>query len=147
MSITADGIMTSEGQILPFARDFREALAIYARRTWPLHTSVHAAKAWGIDKTTAKNLLKGHASDATITRVLRAGGWAMALPVLGAVIGQTAEQYLEDERRKHVELARRNGALVTDLRAGLGLRDRPPAQSSVEANSERRNFNRRVGED
>jgi hypothetical protein len=147
MSITADGIMTSEGQMLPFARDFREALAIYARRTWPLHTSVHAAKAWGIDKTTAKNLLKGHASDATITRVLRAGGWSMALPVLGAVIGQTAEQYLEDERRKHVELARRNGALVTDLRAGLGLRDRSPVQSGADANSERRSYTRRVGED
>ncbi len=147
MAQTMEAIMTLEGQLLPFARDFREALAIYARRTWPLNTSVHAAKAWGIDKTTAKNLLKGHASDATITRVLRAGGWAMALPVIGAVIGHSAEQFLEDERRKHVELARRNGALVTDLRAGLGLRNHSAVEPASHANGERRSFNRRVGQD
>lgn len=124
MSVTFEEIMSLDGQNLPFARDFREALALYARRTWPLNTSVHAAKAWGIDKTTAKNLLKGHASDATITRVLRSGGWAIALPVLGAVIGHSAEQFLQDERRKHVELARRNGAVVRDIRSLPDFPDR-----------------------
>lgn len=147
MTQMMEAIMTLDGQILPFARDFREALALYARRTWPLNTSIHAAKAWGIDKTTAKNLLKGHASDATITRVLRAGGWAMALPVIGAVIGHSAEQFLEDERRKHVELARRNGALVTDLRAGLGLHPVPAGKPAADSDSEPRSFRRRVGED
>lgn len=139
--------MTSEEQILPFSRDFREAIALYARRQWPLNTSVHAAKAWGLDKATARNVLKGHASDATITRILRAGGWTMALPVIGAVIGLSAEQFLEDERRKHVELARRNGALVTDLRAGLGLRGNPADQPVSNAPGEHRSFNRRMGED
>jgi hypothetical protein len=93
-------IMTDCGQSLPFARDLREALGLYARRTWPLNTSGHAAKAWGIDKATAANLLKGHASDTTITRILRANGWSMAIPVLGAVIGQSLEDHVTNEIRK-----------------------------------------------
>jgi hypothetical protein len=100
MTMTADGIMSLEGQMLPFSRDLREALAIYARRTWPLNTSVHAAKAWGIPKTTAKNLLKGSASDATVTRILRAGGWGLALPVIGAVIGQPVHEFFRDQTRQ-----------------------------------------------
>jgi len=112
MTITADGIMSLDGQMLPFSRDLREALAIYARRTWPLNTSVHASKAWKIPKTTAANLLKGHASDATVTAIIRAGGWALALPVIGAVIGEPVHTFFreqlkhaarEAERAKHHE--------------------------------------------
>lgn len=116
MTMTADGIMSLEGQLLPFSRDLREALAIYARRTWPLNTSVHAAKAWGIPKTTAKNLLKGSASDATVTKIIRAGGWALALPVIGAVIGEPIHTFLREQTRqaaKEAENARRHEELAT----------------------------------
>ena len=47
--------------------------------------------------TTAANLLKGHASDATVTRVLRAGGWRLASAVVGAVIGQSYDDFLHSE--------------------------------------------------
>jgi len=97
MTITADTIMHLDGQVLPFSRDLREALAIYARRTWPLNTSVHAAKAWGISKSTAANVLKGHASDATLTKIFRAGGWALALPVIGAVIGEPVHSFFRQQ--------------------------------------------------
>lgn len=100
MSLTVDTVMTLDGQLLPFSRDLREALAIYARRTWPLHTSVHAAKAWGIPKSTAANLLKGHASDATVTKIIRAGGWALALPVIGAVIGEPVHVFFREQMRQ-----------------------------------------------
>lgn len=93
MTITANEIMDLGGQNLPFSRDLREALGIYARRKWPINTSVHAAKAWGIPKTTAANVLKGHASDATVTKIIRSGGWELALPVLGAVIGQPVHEF------------------------------------------------------
>lgn len=93
MTITANEIMDLDGQILPFSRDLREALGIYARRKWPLNTSVHASKAWRISKSTAANLLKGHASDATVTAIIRAGGWELALPVIGAVIGQPVAEF------------------------------------------------------
>lgn len=107
MSLTADGIMSLDGQMLPFSRDLREALAIYARRTWPVNTSGHAAKAWGIPKTTAANLLKGHASDATVTRIIRAGGWALALPVIGAVIGEPVQAFFHDQMRRAAKEAAR----------------------------------------
>jgi hypothetical protein len=107
MSQTADGIMSLDGQMLPFSRDLREALAIYARRTWPLNTSVHAAKAWGIPKSTAANLLKGHASDATVTKIIRAGGWALALPVIGAVIGEPVHAFFREQMRQAAKDAER----------------------------------------
>lgn len=107
MSITADGIMHLDGQLLPFSRDLREALAIYARRTWPTNTSGHAAKAWGIPKTTAANLLKGHASDATVTAIIRAGGWALALPVIGAVIGEPVHAFFREQMRQAAKEAQR----------------------------------------
>ena len=100
MTMTADGIMTLDGQMLPFSRDLREALAIYARRRWPVNTSGHAAKTWGIPKSTAVNLLKGHASDATVTRIIRAGGWELALPVIGAVIGQPVHSFFREQMRQ-----------------------------------------------
>lgn len=107
MSLTADQIMTLNGQHLPFSRDLREALAIYARRTWPLNTSIHAAKAWGVSKSTAANVLKGHASDATVTRIIRAGGWELALPVIGAVIGHPVHAFFHDQMRKAAKEAER----------------------------------------
>jgi hypothetical protein len=116
MSLTADAIMTLNGQHLPFSRDLREALAIYARRTWPLNTSIHAAKAWGVSKSTAANVLKGHASDATVTRIIRAGGWELALPVIGAVIGHPVHTFFQDQMRlaaKEAELAQHHDRLAS----------------------------------
>lgn len=107
MSQTADGIMDLGGQLLPFSRDLREALAIYARRAWPLNTSVHASKAWGVPKTTAANLLKGHASDATVTKIIRSGGWALALPVIGAVIGEPVHEFFREQMRQAAKDAER----------------------------------------
>jgi hypothetical protein len=107
MTLTADTIMHLDGQLLPFSRDLREALAIYARRTWPVNTSGHAAKAWGIPKTTAANLLKGHASDATVTKIIRAGGWALALPVIGAVIGEPVHAFFREQMKEAAREAER----------------------------------------
>ena len=97
MTVGALGIMTDGGQNLPFSRDLREALSIYARRTWPRDTAKAAAREWGLSSTTAANLLKGHASDATVTRVLRAGGWRLASAVVGAVIGQSYDDFIHSE--------------------------------------------------
>lgn len=115
MTFTADAIMHLDGQILPFSRDLRDALATYARRTWPLNTSVHAAKAWGLSKTTAANLLKGHASDATVTKIIRAGGWGLVLPVLTAVLGEPVQAFFEDQMKQaavQAEKAQRHEVLA-----------------------------------
>jgi hypothetical protein len=142
MAVTVNEIMTLGGRQLPFARDLREAVAIYMRRTWPLNTAGCAAQAWGIPKTTAKSLMKGHASDATMTAVLRAGGWPLAIAVIGATIGERLEDFIQAERkslereaqqreREARELATIEAALfrrpVADVGAGSASADRGPA--------------------
>lgn len=113
--------MTSGYTNLPLARDLREALALYAAAKWPANTSLYVAQNWQLDKTTARNLLKGHASDATITKVLRAGGWAMAMHVIGAVIGESLDHHIEAERVQHESRATRLQATRAAL---LSLRER-----------------------
>ncbi len=137
--------MTADGQELPFARDLREALAIYARRTWPLNTSGQAAKAWGLPKTTTSNLLKGHASDATVTAVLRAGGWPLAMAVVGATIGQSLEDHLtqEQERLRHERRAfeereARLGQMASHLRTRLGVGVQRPSELGPRRDGEER---------
>ena len=130
MSLTADGIMSFDGQLLPFSRDLREALGLYARRRWPVNTSGHAAKAWGLPKTTAANLLKGHASDATVTKIIRAGGWELALPVIGAVIGEPVHEFFRDQMRqaaKEAERAQHHEQLAQAAYRRLA-NDAPPAR-------------------
>jgi hypothetical protein len=65
-----------------------------------VNTSGHAAKAWGVPKSTAANLLKGHASDTTVTAILRAGGWGLALPVIGAVIGEPVHAFFREQMKQ-----------------------------------------------
>jgi len=139
MTITTAEIMTFGGQGLPFAQDLREALANYARRTWPIRTSIHMAEAWGISKDTAKNVLKGHASDATVTAIIRAGGWQLALPVIGAVIGEPVHAFFRDQMtqaakeadraREHEQLAEAAYRRLADgpAAAGEGRRTWPRA--------------------
>lgn len=100
MTSTAIQIMTHDGQYLPLQRDLRDALATFARREWPRDTAKHAARAWQVPQSTAANILKGHASAATLTHVLRVGGWAVAQAVVGAVIGQAYEDFLQQERHR-----------------------------------------------
>jgi hypothetical protein len=100
MQLTADRIMTQDGHNLPLQRVLRDSLATYARMTWPRDTAKHAARAWKLPKTTAANILKGHASAATITHVLRVGGWNVALIVVGAVVGQGLETFIQQERER-----------------------------------------------
>ena len=151
MTVGALGIMTDFGQTLPFARDLREGLAIYARRTWPRDTAKAIAREWGLAATTAANLLKGHASDATVTRVLRAGGWRLASAVVGAVIGQSYDDFIHSEleaiahERAHFDAReadlRRRYAAVRARRsvgaAGLVLAPPLPAEPGREGRSRR----------
>lgn len=122
MTVTADMIITRGGTVLPLDQRRRDALANFAE--------IEAAAAgvppqrwvrqrWGLKDYEAKDLLKGNASEPVWERILKHenGGWAVALPILGAVIGHGIEDFLQEQRKRHVEIARRSGALVRDLRA------------------------------
>jgi hypothetical protein len=134
MTSTATQIMTDGGQTLPLQRDLRDALSTYARQTWRKDTAKHMAAAWDLPLSTAQNVLKGHASAALITHVLRVGGWGLATAIVGAVIGESLETFvasektrLRNERRSYEAQQQRQlqrvMALAGDLHLAGGLGD------------------------
>ncbi len=150
MTVTYMDISTRRGTVLPLDRRRRDALAEYARMAAqdagvPPQTFVR--QTWRMKDYEAKDLLKGNASEALWERVVKSnhpehGGWKVVLPVLGAMIGETVEDFLQNERRKHVELARRSGALVRDLRAVPRVRSDGPGELGSEDDGRRHSVGR-----
>lgn len=123
MTVTADMIITRGGTVLPLDQRRRDALAEYAEieaRAVGQAAQRWVRQTWDLKDYEAKDLLKGNASEPVWERILkhRNGGWAVALPIMGAVIGHGVEDFLLEQRKRHADLARRHGALVRDLRAG-----------------------------
>jgi ubiquinone biosynthesis protein UbiJ len=80
-----------------FDRTLGEAMADIARHRYPRDTAKHIARAWGIDTSTATNVVRGHCSERTLTKAFKAEGWAL-ISAMGAVI--TGESYAQYEERK-----------------------------------------------
>jgi len=108
----------------------RDALATYARLRWPTNAAKHAAREWGLTLDEAKGLVAGRASQATIDKVLkhRNGGWKVAIPILGATIGQELDGFLAaeqrrlaDEREQYERRERRLAEMAGDVRVLFGL--------------------------
>lgn len=77
-----------------FDRSMGELLATFVRRRWPRDTAKQVAKSWGLDPSTATNLTKGHASERTITKALKAEGWPLVMALGEAVTGQSYDEHL-----------------------------------------------------
>lgn len=151
MQVTAMEILHGKREVqhsFGLDRLTRDALAAYARLRWPSGAAKHAAREWGLSVDEARGVVAARASLATIDRIWKhpAGGWAVLFPVMGAVIGQTAEDFLQHERKRHAELARRHGTLVRDLRAGPAVRDRPRHELDVWGSEDRRSVDRNMGQ-
>jgi hypothetical protein len=146
MTVTYMDISTRRGTVLPLDQRRRDALANYARLAADdagIPAQAFVRKVWGLKEYEAKDLLKGNASEALWERIVKSrhpehGGWKVVLPVVAAMIGKTVEEHLTEERRKHVELARRSGALVRDLRAVDPVRPDRSAGLDASAHRERR---------
>jgi hypothetical protein len=103
-------------------RQSRDALANYCEARWPVGRRKAVEREWGLSPDEARGVIEATASAATIDKVWKAGGWAVALPVLSSVIGCSLETHIQQERRKHLEVAQRTGALVRHLRTVSGPR-------------------------
>ena len=120
MTVTSMEILGRDGAnlpILPLLRQSRDALARYCEARWPVGRRKAVERAWGLSPDEARGVIEATASAATIDKVWKAGGWAVALPVLSSVIGCSVEDFLQSERRKQLETAHRTGALVREIRA------------------------------
>jgi hypothetical protein len=122
MRVTAVEIRTQKWgnqHTLGLDRATSDALATYCRLRWPSNTAKHAAREWELSLDEARGIVGGRASRGTLDKVWKhpRGGWSVVFPVLGAVIGQTAETFLQQEQANHAALARRHATLVRDFRA------------------------------
>lgn len=139
MTVEYVEIFTRRGTVLPLDQRRRDALAEYARLASEdagLAAQAWARKTWGLKDYEAKDLLRANSSEAIWERIVKSkhpehGGWRVVLAVYGAIIGEGVDDFLQNERRKHVELARRNGALVRDLRSFDPVRPRPAGEPSA----------------
>jgi len=133
MAVTMVEINTLRGTSFPLDSRRRDALATFARlsaeddgvaaQTW-------VRNRWGLKDYEAKDLLRGQASEPVWERILKHknGGWTVALPVMGAVIGHGLGDFITKEKARH-ERARKDSerreqrlvATARDLPAVLGL--------------------------
>lgn len=110
------------------ATDIGRAVARELERLHPVHTAKHIARRLseqGEECTvkTAENILAGHLSARTTTRLMLAYGWSLFAPAMAAVTGQTLENFIIEaaetarkERGAATERWRRNAILVGELR-------------------------------
>lgn len=96
--------------ILGLDRPTREALKIYCERRWPVGRRKAIEREWGLSPDQARGVMDGTPSTSTIDTVWKRGGWAVVLPILGAVIGHGVGEFFAEEAeraREEAELAQR----------------------------------------
>lgn len=116
-------------------RTMGELLAEFVRKRWPRHTAKSVERAWDVDPQTAANLVRGHASERTITKALKAEGWPLLMALGEAMTGQAYDEFLESivheqerireraaERRDQVRRLEARAAALVGL--GDGVADR-----------------------
>lgn len=110
-----------------FGRSLGEALSELARQRYPRDTAKHVARAWKIEPSTAANVVKGHASERTLTKAIQAEGWGLVAALGEALTGETFAEFeerrlqtiireAEDARRNLVELRTRRAELLSRAR-------------------------------
>lgn len=127
-------IYSNDGDFLPrlgLDRSMADALAVYVQQTFPpLGRRKAVAAEWGLGSEEARTVIEGRPSKATLDRIWKHpnGGWRVILPVMGAVVGQTADAFiirekerLADERRTFEEREARLGQMARDLRVVVPL--------------------------
>ena len=104
---------------LGLARQTRDALALYVALRWPTGRRKSVAAEFGLSDDEARSVCEGAPSATTIDKIWKSprGGWTVALPVLGAVIGQTVKDFHKQEAAQHAAQARRHASLARDMRA------------------------------
>ena len=120
MTATGWNFVPEEPQL--FGRSLGEALARMVRERWPRDTAKQVAKAWDLDPSTAANVCRGHASERTFTKAIKAEGWGILAPLGEAMTGQTYDQHLqliieETERARQRIESRRDQVIDLEARA------------------------------
>lgn len=142
------------GDFLPvrkqlFGFSIGEALAELVRQRYPRDTAKHLARRWDIDPATAANVLKGHASERTLTKAIKAEGWDLLACLGAALTGESFAEYEERQLQQIIERAADASQKLVHLRArreALASQSLDPDPSVVRNLSDQpRNRSRRDG--
>lgn len=126
--------------VLGLDRATADALAVFCQQSFPAQGRRKAvAREWDLRDDEARAVIEGQASKATLDRIWKHpnGGWRVILPVMGAVVGQTADAFilnekrrLADERRSFEERETRLAEMARDLRVVVPLALGPSARKA-----------------
>ena len=133
--------------LFPYDQRTRDALAAYCARRWPSARRASVAREWSLSNDEARSVVEAKASWATWDKIVfhKRGGWEVLFPIFGALLNQTAEQFIVQKRKAHAEHARRLGALVGDWWPVPADRDPDPPDSPDPLAERPRSFRRRAG--
>jgi hypothetical protein len=109
--------------LLGLDRPTRDALKVYAERRWPTNRRKAIEREWGLTPDQARAVMEGTPSATTVDQIWKhpRGGWAVALPVLGAVIGHGVGEYFALEARKAADESERAQRAAAELAAAERL--------------------------
>jgi hypothetical protein len=91
---------------------FRDVVADYLTRRWPAGTAKMAAREFDLTVDRAREAVAGRVSLTTLEQIFKRGGFAVALPIVAAVIGQSLAHYFREMRTHHETNGRRLAALL-----------------------------------
>lgn len=106
MTATGWEVVGQDYRELPLAKTVGDAMRDLIRRRYPNNAAKIIARDWDLDPKTAKNVVtSGHVSERTLTKAVRAEGWAL-LEALGVELtGETYHQYEERQLQRIIEEA------------------------------------------
>lgn len=156
MTATAAMILSNRGEKRPndaLDKSTSDALAAFVRHQWPTHTRKNIEREFDLTPEAAKTVVEANASKATLDRIFkhRNGGWRVLLPVMGAVVGQTADAFIIEERKRlarerdeYEAQSARMAALGRDFLTVFSVGDRSADGADLPADRGRRALARRV---
>jgi hypothetical protein len=102
MTVTALSILRSDGEKRPTLTldvEWDTGLALYCRDRWPVGRRKAVETEWDLSVDDARSVVEGKASKRIISRIWKhpRGGWSVALPVMGAVIGQPIDAFFRNQ--------------------------------------------------
>lgn len=100
-----------------------DLLARFVRATYPHDTAKTVARKYDLKLTAAENLTKGHCSERSLAKALKAEGWPLVMAIGEAMAGGSYEEFLrgvadEHEREAARARARRDHLRQLEARAG-----------------------------
>lgn len=139
---------------LPLDVDWDTGLAAYCEQRWPVGRRKAIEREWDLTPDDARSVVEGKASKRVITKIWKhpRGGWAVALPIMSAVIGHPVQAFFDQqlnnaarEQERALEHQRLARAAYGRL-AGPSHRTRRDGDIPTAAGETRRSFGK-VGPD